>query len=290
MPELRVGFIGLGRMGAPMARCLLRAGMPLTVFNRDPAKALPMKGAGADVAETPAAAAADADVVITMVSDGTAAREVLTGRGGVLDGAAQGLVVVEMSTIGPDAARALATELAARDVTMLDAPVSGSVSAADSGELVVMVGGDGEAFARVRSVLGGMSIAQLWLGGSGAGAAMKLAINGMVAATAAMLGEALIIAERNGIASEAAYDAIAHSAVASPFVGYKRQAYLNPTTPVAFSIELMRKDLALALDNAQRLGVAAFAVTSDRIGPEADISAIASAVRAQMATGRAGAR
>src|SRR5262245_44539005 len=197
MPE--VALIGLGRMGRPMAAALLRAGFPLTVFNRTP-RELP----GAELASSPAEAAARADVLITMVSDAAAAREVLGAIG-----SRPGLVVCEMSTIGPAAARELAARLAERDMVMLDAPVSGSVASAEAGKLTVIAGGPRDAFERVRPVFAAFSQRQLWLGPSGAGAAMKLALNGMIAASAQMISEALTVAERSGIAPEAAYDAIA---------------------------------------------------------------------------------
>src|SRR4051812_27194310 len=269
----RVALIGLGRMGRPMAEALLRAGFPLTVYNRTP-RELP----GAEIASSPAEAAAGADVLITMVSDAAAAREVLAG----VD--RRGLIVCEMSTIGPAAARDLAAQLAARGIAMLDAPVSGSVASAEAGTLTVIAGGPRDAFERARPVFGAFSKRQLWLGPSGAGAAMKLALNGMIAVSAQMIAEALVVAERSGIAREDAYDAIAASAVGSPFVAYKRDAFLEDDAAPAFSLELMRKDLALVLE--QGLPVELF-TAADRamgraqrlLGGDADIAAVAAALR-----------
>jgi len=270
---LRVALIGLGRMGRPMAAALLRAGFPLTVYNRTPREL-----AGAEIASSPAEAAAGADVLITMVSDAAAAREVLAG----VD--RRGLIVCEMSTIGPAAARELAAQLTARGIAMLDAPVSGSVASAEAGTLTVIAGGPQDAFERARPVFGAFSRHQLWLGRSGAGAAMKLALNGMIAASAEMIAEALVVAEHSGIERAAAYDAIAASAVGSPFVGYKREAFLEDDAPPAFSLELMRKDLALLLE--QGVPVELFAA-ADRamaraqrlLGGDADIAAVAAALR-----------
>jgi 3-hydroxyisobutyrate dehydrogenase-like beta-hydroxyacid dehydrogenase len=269
----RVALIGLGRMGRPMAAALVRAGFPLTVYNRTP-RELP----GAEVASSPAEAAARADVLITMVSDAAAAREVLAG----ID--RPGLIVCEMSTIGPAAARELATLLGKRGIAMLDAPVSGSVALAEAGTLTVIAGGPRDAFDRARPVLAAMSATQLHLGPSGAGAAMKLALNGMIAASAQMIAEALAVAERGGIAREDAYDAIAASAVGSPFVGYKRQAFLDETAPPAFSLALMRKDLALVLEQDVRLELfaaadRAMADAARLLGDEADIAGVAAALR-----------
>jgi 3-hydroxyisobutyrate dehydrogenase-like beta-hydroxyacid dehydrogenase len=178
---------------------------------------------------------------------------------------------------------------AAHGVTVLDAPVSGSVPSAEAATLTTVVGGDRDAFERVRPVLAAMTSGQLWLGPSGAGAAMKLALNGIIAATTQAVSEALVLAERSGIAREAAYDAIAASAVGSRFVDYKRDAFLSPGgEPVAFTLELMQKDLALHLALARALrvhvpGVAAadqmLTVARSRQGDDADLAAVVEALR-----------
>lgn len=254
--NLRVGFAGLGRMGSPMARNVLSAGFPLTVFNRTAEKAEALAAAGASVAATPAELAAGADVVVTMVADADAVRALLEGPEGILAGASPGLVLVEMSTIGPLAARELAARCAEQGVEMVDAPVSGSTAVAESAGLAVMAGGTEAAFERARSVLESISKAQLHLGPSGAGAAMKLGMNLIVAATAVSVSEALVLAERAEIDRAAAYEVIAASALASPFVEYKRGAYLDPDgTPTAFALELMAKDLRLARELGERDGV-----------------------------------
>jgi 3-hydroxyisobutyrate dehydrogenase-like beta-hydroxyacid dehydrogenase len=287
---VNVGFVGLGRMGTPMARCLLRAGFPLTVFNRTRRRALLLGDEGATVAESPAEVSARCDVVVTMLADGDAVTAVLSGPAGLLAQAREETVLLEMSTIGPRAARELARQAAERGAKLLDAPVSGSVAAAESASLTTLVGGDHGAFNRVRPVLAAMTREQLWLGPSGAGAAMKLGLNGLIAATNHAVSEALVIAERSGIDRVAAYDAISASAVGSPFVAYKRDAFLTPSNaPVAFTLALMQKDLALYLDLAQRLGVPAataagvhHALDAARAsqGDDADLAAVAQALRA----------
>jgi 3-hydroxyisobutyrate dehydrogenase-like beta-hydroxyacid dehydrogenase len=161
-----------------------------------------------------------------------------------------------MSTIGPTAAAELAAEALRRDVFLLDAPVSGSVSVAEEAQLFAMVGGDREAYERATPVLDAMTKGHVLLGPSGAGAAMKVAVNSMIAVTNESLAETLALAERFGIERERAYDVLAGGALASPFVLYKRSAFLHPETqPVAFTTTLMRKDTALAQDLAARLGV-----------------------------------
>lgn len=251
---MKIGLVGLGHMGRPMAARLAAAGFPLTVWNRTPGRAV---AAGATVAMSPQELAAASDVVITMLADGAAVRAVLSGPDGVLAAARPGTIVIDMSTIGPQAARDLAAEAATQDVVFLDAPVSGSVALAEQGTLTAMVGGPPDAVERVRPVLATLTKAQFHLGPAGAGAAMKLAVNILIAASNQAIAEALTLAESAGLRRADAYDVLAASAVASPFVSYKREAYLHPdTAPVAFTAALMRKDLDLALSVAAPAGLA----------------------------------
>jgi len=282
-------------MGMPMARQLLRAGFPLTVYNRTAGRALLLGGDGASVVESPAEVAARSDVVITMLADGPAVDAVVLGAAGVLSGARAETVLIEMSTIGPDAARRLAGAASARGVRMLDAPVSGSVSAAESATLTTIVGGERAVFERARPVLAAMTARQLWLGAHGAGAGMKLALNGLIAATNQAVAEALVVAETCGIDPAAAYEAIATSAVGSRFVEYKRDAFLRPGDgPVAFTLALMDKDLALYRELGDAMGVplasvaaAAAALGAARAsqGDDADIAAVAEDLRQSVGNG-----
>ena len=251
---MNVGFAGLGRMGLAMARNVLHAGFPLTVYNRTSARADALVEEGARVVEAPDHLSA-CDLVVTMVSDAAAARSVLV-EGGLLDALLPGSIVLEMSTIGPTAAEELAREAALREVDLLDAPVSGSVSVAEAAQLFSMVGGSAPAYQRTTPVLDSMTKGHVYLGPSGAGAAMKLAVNAMIAATNEAIAETLSLAKRCGIDPEDAYDVLAGGAVASPFVLYKRNAFLHPESePVAFTTALMRKDLALVDELAVRLDV-----------------------------------
>jgi 3-hydroxyisobutyrate dehydrogenase-like beta-hydroxyacid dehydrogenase len=260
---LRVGFAGIGRMGLPMARNVLDAGFPLTVFNRTPERCDPLVEAGATLAETPADLARASDVVITMVADGDAVRALLDGPDGMLAGAERGLVLAEMSTIGPIAAREIAAHCAEHGVEMLDAPVSGSIAVATAGQLTLLVGGEEGPLERARPVLDAMSKAVLHLGPSGVGAAIKLSINLIIGATVQSVSEALVVAEASGIEREAAYDAIASSVVGSTFVDYKRDAWLDPDgTPTAFTLDLMLKDLGLALELGEATGVPLLATSA----------------------------
>ena len=175
---------------------------------------------------------------------------------GLLEALRPGSIVLEMSTIGPIAVKRLAAEAVRHDVRLLDAPVSGSVSVAESAQLFSMVGGEQEAYEQAAPVLDAMTKGHVLLGPSGSGAAMKLAVNAMIAVTNESVAETVTLAGRFGIDPEKAYDVLAGGALASPFVLYKRGAFLNPETePVAFTTTLMRKDLALAQELADALGV-----------------------------------
>jgi 3-hydroxyisobutyrate dehydrogenase/2-hydroxy-3-oxopropionate reductase len=248
------GFAGIGRMGFAMARNVRRAGFPLAVWNRTAERCTPLVAEGATAAGEPAALAS-ADAVVTMVSDGAAVRAVLV-ESGLLDRLRPGSIVLEMSTIGPDAARELAAEARQRDVYLLDAPVSGSVTVAEAAQLFAMVGGDRAAYEAAAPVLDAMTKGHVFLGPSGAGAAMKLAVNSMIAVTNESIAETLTLAEQFGIGREAAYDVLASGVLSSPFLLYKRGAFLHPDTePVAFTTTLMRKDVELARKLATRTGV-----------------------------------
>jgi 3-hydroxyisobutyrate dehydrogenase-like beta-hydroxyacid dehydrogenase len=248
-------------MGFPMARNVLRAGFPLLVWNRTAERSAPLVEEGADAVPGPDSLAA-ADVVVTMLTDGRAAQAVLV-ESGLLEQLRPGSVVLEMSTIGPVAVAELAAVAAQHDVHLLDAPVSGSVSVAEAAQLFAMVGGEQTAYERVTPVLNAMTKGHMLLGPSGAGAAMKVAVNAMIAVTNESLAETLVLAERFGIERERAYDVLAGGVLASPFLLYKRAAFLRPDTePVAFTSGLMRKDVALAEELAAGLGARVPAVAA----------------------------
>jgi 3-hydroxyisobutyrate dehydrogenase/2-hydroxy-3-oxopropionate reductase len=253
---MRVGFAGLGHMGLPMALRLDGHGFPLTVWNRTASRAAPLADRGIRLAGSPRELAAASEVIITMLADGAAVRAVWCGPDGLLSGGRAGCVAVDMSTIGPNAAREIAAEARRHGADFLDAPVSGSTALAEQGTLTTMVGGPAAAFERVRPVLAALTARQLHLGPSGAGAAMKLAVNIMIAATNQAVAEALALASQAGISADSAYDTLTASAVASPFLGYKREAYLTAgAAPVSFTTALMAKDLELALGIATGAGL-----------------------------------
>jgi 3-hydroxyisobutyrate dehydrogenase len=253
---VNAGFAGLGRMGSAMARRLLDAGHSLTVWNRSASRSNELVAAGARRAGSPRELGESSEIVVTMVSDGDALREVLHGDDGLLAGLGTGSVHVDMSTIGPAAAREFASEVTERGAAWLDAPVSGSTALAERGALTILAGGDAEILERVRPVLESMGQTIFHLGGTGAGAAMKVALQGVLSVINEAIAEGLVLAERSGIGRETAYDVFAGGAVASPYVQYKRGAFLEPaSTPVAFTVDLMRKDLRLTFDLADEAGL-----------------------------------
>ena len=251
-----VAFLGLGRMGRPMALNVRRAGYDLLVWNRTHEKATEFAGSHAAVAAaTPAEAAADADIVISMLADDAAVIEAHAGTTGSFSALRPGAVVVEMSTIALDTVRELAERATGHGIAFVDAPVSGSVAAAADATLTIMVGGPAGPVEAARPVLQTMGEPVLHLGGSGMGAAMKLSVNTVVHALNGALSEALVLAERSGIERHAAYEVFRHSAVAAPFVHYRQAAFERPgEVPVAFRLTLAAKDLRNALQLAAGVG------------------------------------
>ena len=251
----QVSVVGMGRMGAAMARRLAQAGFTVTVHNRSTDKADAVAGdIGGEVAVTPAAAAA-APVVVCSLADDAAVDAVYGGPDGLIAGLGDGTIVLETSTIDPRTVQDLAPQVAEAGGVLLDAPVSGSVPAVQAGSLMIMVGGDAGALEQARPVLDALGSRIFRVGDSGAGATMKLAVNAIVHALNVSLSEALVLAERAGIDRKQAYEVFLNSAVAAPFLQYKQAAFVQPGEgPVAFSVGLSAKDLDLILDLAERVG------------------------------------
>ena len=254
--SLRVAVVGTGRMGSAMVVRLVAAGHEVTVFNRTRSRAELVAAAySLTIAPTPRDAASAADVVIVSLADDAALRDAYLGPDGLVAGLGAGTVVADTSTVDPATIRALGDDVARVGATLIDTPVSGSVSSVQSGKLLVMAGGDEAALARAQPVLAAFAGRVISLGPLGSGATMKLVVNSMVHGLNAALAEALVLAEKAGVVRSAAYEVIASSAVAAPFVLYKRAAYENPDdTPVAFALDLVAKDLDLAATLAARVG------------------------------------
>jgi 3-hydroxyisobutyrate dehydrogenase len=253
----RVTVLGTGRMGAAMVAALRRAGLDVMVWNRTSSKAEEVAGVtGAKTAGTPAEAAAEADVVVSSLADDEAVLETYAGDRGAASGLRAGAVACEMSTIMPNTVRELRPLIEGRDAALVDAPVSGSVAFAEAGELTLMVGGEDAALESARPVLETLSAKLFHVGGLGAGATMKLAVNTLVHGLNVALSEALVLAEKAGVDRHTAYDVFAAGAGGAPFVHYKRAAFESPDeTPVAFAVDLMIKDLDLILALADESGV-----------------------------------
>ncbi len=252
-----VAVVGAGRMGAAMVGRLRAGGAEVIVFNRTPARAQEVAAAtGARVAGSAAAAAAAAPVVLVSLADDRAVTQSYAGPDGIAAGVEPGTVVADTSTIDPRTVHAMAELLAERGGRLIDSPVSGSVPSVQQGTLTVLAGGDAADLAVARPVLDVLASRIFHVGPAGAGAVMKLAVNSMVHSLNQSLAEALVLAEQAGIDAGMAYDVIASSVVGAPFVQYKRAAFEQPErTPVAFTLELVAKDLRLALDLAGRLGL-----------------------------------
>ena len=254
-----VAVLGTGRMGAAMARRFALAGHLVTVWNRTESSARAVAESVPDrdvtVATDPVHAVRGRDVVVSVLAAGAATCAVLLDAS-VLAALSPGAVVCDMATSGRDAALRLDEAISEAGGRFLDAPVSGSVPAVEAGTLLVMAGGDTATLDAARDVLAAVSDRVAHVGPAGAGQVMKLAVNLVVHDLNAALAESLALAERSGITRESAYDVLAQSVVAAPYVLYKRQAFLEPDAPVAMSLALVAKDLRLITDAARSVGAA----------------------------------
>ena len=248
-----VAFIGLGAMGSRMAMNLHAAGHKLRVYNRDRAKTKPFADKGIEVCDSPAAAARGAEFVCSIVSDDVATREVMLGANGVVNAAAPGSIILDSSTNTPAMAREVAKAAAARGVVYLDAPVSGSLAQAQGKELVILVGGDQAAFDKAQGVLGAMGRMVRRIGGSGAGATLKL-INNMLSATlTAAIAEGAQAAEAAGLDQAATLEVLGEGAAGSRLMKSKLPKIFKRDFSPQFQLELMDKDLRYFLALAQEL-------------------------------------
>ena len=287
---MRIGFVGLGTMGEPMAARLLDGGHDLSVHNRTRERERALAERGAKRAESPLEAAQGAEVLITIVSDTPDVEEVLFGEHGAAQALARGSVVLEMSTIAPQATREMHARLSEQGVTMLDAPVSGGSEGAQQGTLSIMVGGDAEALERVRPVLELLGRTITHVGDSGAGQVAKAMNQVIVAGTYAAVAEGLALGMAAGIDVEAAHRAVSGGAAASWGLTNRGPNMLRNDYPLGFRVRLHHKDLGIALEAAADLGVplplAAYVAQIEaglikRGYGDEDVSAIARVVREQ---------
>ena len=290
MKKQRIAFLGLGTMGGGMARRLLGAGYPLSVYNRSREKAEPFAQGGAEIAATPREAAAGAEIVISMVADDQASRGMWLGPDGVLAGAKPGTVLIESSTLSVEWIRELAEKSAAAGCGLLDAPVTGSKPQAAAGELSFFVGGQAAALETARPALEAMSKAIIHLGPTGSGALLKLINNFLCGVQAASLAEALALVERSGLDRDAAMTVLTNGTPGSPIVKTLSGRMIAHEFTPNFLLRLMAKDLAYASAELQAnaiepvTGHAALKVYQNAIAHgdgEKDLSAVIEQFRTQ---------
>jgi 3-hydroxyisobutyrate dehydrogenase-like beta-hydroxyacid dehydrogenase len=250
-----LAFVGLGSMGGRMVTRLLAAGHRVHGYNRTAARARPLVDAGMALAATAREAAAAAEVTFSMVTDTAALEAVARGDDGILAGLRPGSVYVEMSTVSPEAIRALGSEVARRGAAMLDAPVSGSTVTLDQGQLAFMVGGDPAVLERVRPYLTAIGPTVTHVGELGLAVTMKIAVNLGLAVQMLAFSESVLLAEKAGIARERAVEALVRSVVASPMVKYRAPFVLAMPAEPLFDVPMIQKDLGLALALGRSLGV-----------------------------------
>jgi 3-hydroxyisobutyrate dehydrogenase-like beta-hydroxyacid dehydrogenase len=252
--QARIGFIGLGGMGVRMAARVLDAGYPLAVYNRTPARAEPLVQRGAERATSPRDVAARCAVVITMLSDPAAVQAVLAGPDGILTGAHGDLVLVDMSTVGPADARRVVEQGAAVGLRVLNAPVMGSLAAAESGGLVILSGGPPDVATAQQPLLRTMGRAVHYVGGNEQACALKLAVNVMLLGTFQLFGEAATVATRWGVAREQLLSIMSDNPTVSPVLKARMPELYSPDLAVTFPLHLARKDLWLALSAGYATG------------------------------------
>ena len=267
MPSDRVGFIGLGIMGKPMAMNLLDAGYPLTVHSRSAGPVDEVVARGATRASGAAEVAAASDVTITMLPDTSDVELVLTGAGGVLDGASAGALVIDMSSIDPAPTRAMAEAFAKRDVAMVDAPVSGGERGAIDGTLSIMIGGEPDAVARAMPIFEVLGKTIVHVGPSGAGQVTKACNQLVVAATIEAVAEALLLAERSGVDPGKVREALLGGFAGSKILEVHGQRMLDRAFDPGFRIRLHRKDARIVEDAAHATGtpIPSFAVVAEQL-------------------------
>lgn len=250
-----LGFVGLGTMGGQMVKRLLDKGHTVTGYNRTRSKASWLIDAGMRWADSPRAVAEQADVVLSMVTDTKALQAITDGPDGILAALEPGKVYVDISTVSPAMSRELAQRVSQTGAQMLDAPVSGSVITLQSGKLSVMVGGPREAFERVKPILQDIGPKVTHVGENGLAVAMKIATNLSLAVQMLAFCEGVLLAEKSGIARGTAVEVLVNSAIASPMVKYRGPFVLSMPDEAWFNVDMMQKDLNLAIDMGQRLGV-----------------------------------
>ena len=251
----KLGFVGLGVMGGGVARRLLAAGHELHGWNRTPEKAAPLVAEGLVLEESPRAVAEQADVVFTMVTNVPALRAVGEGEDGIIAGLGPGKVWVDMTTAAPAVSRELAERVQETGADMVDAPVSGSVSTLEEGRVSIMVGGNEETFRRVEPILLDIGPKVTRVGDNGQALLLKIAINLSLHVQMVAFCEGLLLAEKDGIDREVALDVMLGSVIASPMLKYRAPFILDMPDEAWFNVNMMQKDMLLALEAGRQLDV-----------------------------------
>lgn len=250
-----LGFVGLGTMGGPMAKRLLNAGHTVTGYNRTKSRAEWLMDLGMRWGETPRAVAEAADVTITMLANTEALQAVTGGPDGILAGLKPGSIYIDMSTVSPAASQELASQVADKGARMLDAPVSGSAVTLEAGQLSIMVGGERETFEKARPVLQDIGPTVNYVGKNGLAVMMKVATNLSLPVQILSFCESILLAEKSGIPRETAVEVLLNSVVASPALKYRVPLILEPPEQPLFDVNMIQKDLLLALEMGRELQV-----------------------------------
>ena len=250
-----LGYVGLGVMGGQMAARLLTKGHTVTGFNRTKSKAQWLIDKGMKWGDSPRSVAEAADTTFVMVTNSAALEAVANGPDGLLAGLGAGKLIVDMSTVSPAVSRKLAAQVREKGADMVDAPVSGSVITLQQGKLSVMVGGSAATFDRVKPLLDDVGPKVTHVGGNGLALSMKIATNLSLMAQMLSFSESVLLAEKSGIAREVAVDVLTHSVIASPMVQYRGPFVLNMPEEAWFDVNMMQKDMQLALEMGRQLDV-----------------------------------
>lgn len=251
----QIGFVGLGMMGSRIVKRLLDRGYSVSGYNRTPAKVQTLVNDGMQLCTSPREVAQAADIIFSMVSDTAALSAVTEGADGILAGLSAGKIYVDMSTVSPRLIRDLAQQVSAAGAHMLEAPVSGSIPAAEGGTLVMFVGGEAETLERVRPLFELISQKIVHMGSNGQGISTKIAINMSLPIQLIALFEGVLLAERSGVSREVALDALLNSVIASPSLKYRAPFIFNMPKEVWFNVAMMEKDIRLAMELGEELGV-----------------------------------
>ena len=251
---MKIGFIGLGIMGKPMSKNLLKAGYSVVILDHHKDTTEELLAAGAEKADTPKAVAALSDIIITMLPNSPQVKDVALGENGIIEGAKEGAILIDMSSIAPLASREISEALAAKKIAMLDAPVSGGEPKAIEGTLSVMVGGDKAIFDKCYEVMKSMAGSVVHTGDIGAGNVTKLANQVIVALNIAAMSEALVLATKAGVDPDLVYQAIRGGLAGSTVLDAKAPMVMDRNFKPGFRIDLHIKDLANALDTSHEIG------------------------------------